>query len=112
MSLPATHEPATSAHSEKQSAALSSVLAALAITLLKLITGVLTGSLGMLSEAAHSGVDLIASAITLFSVQVSDRPADEDHNYGHGNVESLSAFVETVIMFVSCVWIVQEAVRR
>src|SRR5580692_9990832 len=111
MSLPAIHEPA-SAHSEKQSAALSSVLAAFAITLLKLITGILTGSLGMLSEAAHSGVDLIASAITLFSVRVSDRPADESHNYGHGKIESLSAFVETVIMLGSALWIITEAIQR
>ena len=82
------------------------------VTALKLVTGLLTGSLGMLSESAHSGIDLIASAITLFSVQVSDRPADDDHNYGHGKVESLSAFVETVIMLGSCVWLVTEAVRR
>ena len=66
----------------------------------------------MLSESAHSAIDLIASVITLFSVQVADRPADEDHNYGHGKVESLSAFVETGIMFASCIWIVAEAVRR
>ncbi len=112
MPLLATHEPAAIAHSEKQSAALSSVLAALAITLLKLLTGILTGSLGMLSEAAHSGVDLIASAITLFSVRVSDRPADESHNYGHGKIESLSAFVETVIMLGSALWIITEAIQR
>ncbi len=96
----------------KQAAALSSVLAAFAITLLKLLTGLLTGSLGMLSEAAHSGVDLIAAAITLFSVRVSDRPADEDHNYGHGKIESLSAFVETVIMLASSLWILKEAIHR
>jgi cation diffusion facilitator family transporter len=66
----------------------------------------------MLSESAHSAIDLIASAITLFSVEVSDRPADDDHNYGHGKVESLSAFVETGIMFASCIWIVAEAIRR
>ena len=66
----------------------------------------------MLCEAAHSAIDLIASAITLFSVQVSDRPADEVHNYGHGKVESLAAFVETGIMFASCIWIVYEAVGR
>ncbi|WP_213807780.1 cation diffusion facilitator family transporter [Granulicella sp. dw_53] len=107
-----THEPVPAAHAEKHSAALSSVLAAFAITLLKLLTGILTGSLGMLSEAAHSGVDLFAAAITLFSVRVSDRPADEDHNYGHGKIESLSAFVQTVIMLVSCIWIVTEAVHR
>lgn len=66
----------------------------------------------MLSEAAHSTVDLVAAAITLFSVQVADRPADDTHNYGHGKVESLSAFTEAVIMLGSCVWIVTEAIRR
>jgi cation diffusion facilitator family transporter len=104
----ATSEP----HAAKRSAAIFSVFAAGMVTMLKFLTGILTGSLGMLSEAAHSAIDLIASAITLFSVQVSDRPADEDHNYGHGKVESLSAFVETVIMLASCVWIVTEAVHR
>src|ERR1700710_1921398 len=99
------------AHSQKHSAALASVLAAFAITLLKLLTGLLTGSLGMLSEAAHSGVDLFAAAISLFSVGVSDRPADEDHNYGHGKIESLSAFVQTGIMVASTIWIISEAIH-
>ena len=116
MSSTATHDPASRAkgeeHSSKRSAALFSVLAALVITALKLITGILTGSLGMLSEAAHSTIDLVAAAITLFSVQVADRPADEEHNYGHGKIESLSAFVETGLMLVSCIWIVTEAIRR
>jgi cation diffusion facilitator family transporter len=113
MSPTAMHEPAaTEPHAAKRSAAIFSVLAASVITLLKLITGIFTGSLGMLSESAHSGIDLIASVITLFSVQVSDRPADEDHNYGHGKVESLAAFVETGIMFGSCIWLVSEAVHR
>jgi len=88
------------------------VLAALAITLLKLLTGVLSGSLGMLSEAAHSGIDLMASGITLLAVRVSDRPADEDHNYGHGKLESLSAAFEAILMVGSCVWIGREAIRR
>jgi cation diffusion facilitator family transporter len=105
-------QAASQPHAAKRAAATFSVFAAGIVTLLKLLTGVLTGSLGMLSESAHSAIDLIASAITLFSVQVSDRPADEDHNYGHGKVESLSAFVETGIMFASCIWIVAEAVRR
>ncbi|HWZ49934.1 MAG TPA: cation diffusion facilitator family transporter [Granulicella sp.] len=99
-------------HAEKRSAALVSVLAALAITLLKLLTGILTGSLGMLSESAHSTIDLVAATITLFSVRISDRPADEDHNYGHGKIESLAAFIETGLMLASCVWIVTEAIRR
>lgn len=112
MALAATPEESAHPHAAKRSAALLSVFAALVITLLKLVTGLLTGSLGMLSEAAHSGIDLGAAAITLFSVQVSDRPADEDHNYGHGKIESLSAFAETFLMFASCIWILIEAIRR
>ncbi len=100
------------ASSLKRSAVLRSVLAASGITLLKIITGLSTGSLGMLSEAAHSGIDLIASCLTLFSLHLSDRPADDDHTYGHGRVESLSAFVETGFMLASCLWIVYEAVHR
>src|SRR5260370_23888955 len=112
MNQTATPEQAATPHNAKRSAALFSVLAAFAVTILKLLTGLLTGSLGMLSEAAHSGIDLIAAAITLFSVHVSDRPADADHTYGHGNIESLSAAVEAVLMLASCVWIFTEAIRR
>lgn len=104
--------PGDDAPEIKRTAILRSVLAASGITLLKLITGLSTGSLGMLSEAAHSGIDLVASLLTLFSIRVSDRPADEDHTYGHGRVESLSAFVETVFMLASSVWIIVEAIRR
>jgi cation diffusion facilitator family transporter len=112
MSPAAIDDVQSKPHAAKRSAAILSVLAAGVVTLLKLLTGLLTGSLGMLSEAAHSGVDLIASIITLFSVQVADRPADDDHNYGHGKVESLSAFVETFLMLTSCAWIVTVAIRR
>ena len=71
---------------DKKSVALKSVLAALVITTLKMIVGITTGSLGILSEAAHSGLDLVAAVITLLSVRVSDKPADADHQYGHGKV--------------------------
>jgi cation diffusion facilitator family transporter len=96
----------------KRTAAQSSLFAALGITLLKLLTGILTGSLGMLSEAAHSFIDLIASGITLLTVRVADRPADEQHNYGHGKLENLSAAFEIVLMVGSCVYIAREAVLR
>ncbi len=96
----------------KSSAAMSSVLAAFGITLLKLITGVLTGSLGMLSEAAHSGIDLIAAGITLFTVRVSDLPADAEHNYGHGKLENVSAGIEILLMSASAVWVAWEAIGR
>jgi len=112
MSTAAKPDQAQSPHRAKQSAARNSALAALGVTLFKLGTGLLTGSLGMLSEAAHSGIDLVAAGITFFSVQVSDRPADADHNYGHGKIESLSAGIESVLMLGSCVWILTEAIGR
>jgi cation diffusion facilitator family transporter len=112
MSQTATPEQAAIPHQAKRSAALFSVFAALAVTLFKLVTGLLTGSLGMLSEAAHSGIDLVAATITLFSVQVSDRPADATHAYGHGKIESLSAGIETFLMLGSCIWILSEAIQR
>jgi len=97
---------------EKRTAAGNSVLAALVITGLKVVVGISTGSLGILSEAAHSGLDLIASILTFFSVRVSDKPADADHQYGHGKVENFSAFVETGLLLLTCAWIVYEAVLR
>jgi cation diffusion facilitator family transporter len=112
MTAVARPEDAIQKSTAKRSAALLSVLAALIITVLKIFTGVLTGSLGMLSEGAHSSIDLVAAAITFISVQVSDRPADESHNYGHGKIESLAAFIETVFMLGSCIWILTEAIRR
>jgi len=100
------------ANAAKRSAAQSSLFAALGITLLKLITGVLTGSLGMLSEAAHSFIDLIASGITLLAVRASDRPADDEHNYGHGKLENLSAAFEILLMVASCFWIAYHSLGR
>jgi len=97
---------------EKRTAAGNSVLAALVITGLKVLVGISTGSLGILSEAAHSGLDLIASILTFFSVRVSDKPADADHQYGHGKVENFSAFVETGLLLLTCAWIIYEAVLR
>jgi len=97
---------------EKKGVALNSIFAAIAITLLKVVVGITTGSLGILSEAAHSGLDLVAAAITYFSVRVSDRPADAIHQYGHGKVENFSAFIETALLLATCVWIVYEAAKR
>jgi len=97
---------------EKKAVALNSILAAVGITALKVVVGVATGSLGILSEAAHSGLDLVAAAVTYFSVRVSDKPADAEHQYGHGKIESFSAFVETGLLLLTCVWIVYEAGKR
>jgi cation diffusion facilitator family transporter len=97
---------------EKRAVATNSVFAAVAITALKIFVGITTGSLGILSEAAHSFLDLIAAIITLFSVRVSDKPADADHQYGHGKVENFSAFIETALLLLTCVVIIYEAIKR
>jgi cation diffusion facilitator family transporter len=97
---------------EKRLVAASSVVAAVFLTGIKLVVGFMTGSLGILAEAAHSGLDLVAAVITLFAVRVSDRPADETHLYGHGKVENLSALAETLLLLVTCVWIFYEGIRR
>jgi cation diffusion facilitator family transporter len=96
----------------KRRVALKSMLAATCMTTLKLAAGLISGSLGVLSDAAHSGLDLAGAGITFFSVRVSDKPADEDHTYGHGKVENLSSFFEAGLMAVSCVWIIWAAVHR
>ena len=100
------------AHSEKQHAALSSLFWALFLTLIKLGAGLATNSLGILSEALHSSLDLVAAGITFFAVRVAARPADETHPYGYGKIENLSALAETVLLLVTCGWIVHEAVNR
>src|SRR6516165_7132253 len=97
---------------EKQAVALNSVFAAVAITALKVVVGISTGSLGILSEAAHSGLDLVAALVTFFSVRVSDKPADADHQYGHGKVEYFSSFIETGLLLLTCIWIIYEAIQR
>jgi cation diffusion facilitator family transporter len=98
--------------SEKRNAAANSLIAALAITGLKIVVGIATASLGILSEAAHSALDLIAATITLFSVRVSDKPADADHQYGHGKFENFSAFIETGLLLATCIVIIYEALKR
>jgi len=112
MAAPNLNAGASAMRVEKRGVAFNSVLAATAITALKVVVGITTGSLGILSEAAHSGLDLIAAFITLLSVRVSDKPADADHQYGHGKVENFSAFLETGLLLLTCVWIVYEAIRR
>ena len=88
------------------------MLVAIVITVFKFIVGILSGSLGILSEALHSSLDLVAAIVTLFAVRVSDLPADADYQYGHGKIENVSAFIETGLLFLTCIWIVYEAVHR
>jgi len=97
---------------EKNNVAFSSMIAAIFLTAFKLIVGFLTGSLGILSEALHSALDLVAAAITWISVRISDKPADKEHHFGHGKIENLSAFFETILLFITCIWIIYEATSR
>lgn len=101
-----------SAGQEKSSVAMNSVLAAVFLTGLKLVVGLASGSLGILAEAAHSGLDLMAALMTFFAVRFSSKPADRQHLYGHGKMENLSALLETALLFVTCVWIIREACLR
>ncbi len=100
------------AQEEKRSAALSSVVAAIGLTSFKIMVGLLTHSLGILAEAAHSALDLVAALMTFFAVRVSDKPADTRHQFGHGKVENLSAMFETLLLLATSAWIIYEAVRR
>jgi cation diffusion facilitator family transporter len=97
---------------KKNRIALTSVIAAVFLTSFKLVVGILTGSLGILSEALHSGLDLIAAVITLLAVKIADLPADNEHNYGHGKIENLSALIETFLLLVTCFWIIYESINR
>ncbi len=100
------------AEHEKNTAALSSVVAAVFLTTVKLVIGLLSGSLGILAEAAHSALDLLAALVTCIAVWISGKPADRKHLYGHGKVENLSALIETILLLVTCIWIIHEAYDR
>jgi cation diffusion facilitator family transporter len=97
---------------KKESVAISSVFASLALTITKFVVGILTGSMGIISEAAHSLLDFFAAGMTYFAVKFGDKPADEAHPYGHGKIESISALAETGLLFVTSGWIIYESIRR
>ncbi len=105
-------EEAALADAAKKKAAMSSVLWSALLTVIKLVAGLSTNSLGLLSEALHSTLDFVAAGITCLAVRISAQPADERHPYGHGKAESLAALAETVLLVVTCAWIVMEAVER
>jgi cation diffusion facilitator family transporter len=100
------------ANHEKKTAARSSVFAAIFLTGMKLVIGLVTGSLGIISEALHSALDLVAAGVTYFAVHFAGRPADREHPYGHGKIENISALFETFLLLLTCVWIVYEAIQR
>ena len=97
---------------EKRRVAMTSIVAAVFLTGIKLGVGLWTGSLGILSEALHSGLDLLAATITFFAVRIADRPPDSDHQFGHGKIENLSALFETFLLLLTSVWILYEAWER
>jgi cation diffusion facilitator family transporter len=97
---------------DKEAVALSSIFASALMAGGKFTVGFLTGSLGILSEALHSLLDLGATIMTYYAVRVSNKPADELHHYGHGKIESVTALAETVLLFITCFWILYEAIRR
>ncbi|MGQ9604791.1 MAG: cation-efflux pump [Thermogutta sp.] len=97
---------------EKTSVALWSLLAAAGMTAGKLLVGVLTNSLGIIAEALHSGLDLLATGMTLWAVRLSEKPPDRNHTYGHGKFENLSALGQTLLLFITAGWVVYEAVVR
>ena len=97
---------------KKENVALSSVVASFLLATMKLVIGVITGSIGIISEAAHSGLDFGAVLLTYFAVRVSDKPADREHQYGHTKIESIAALIESVILLLTSGWIIYEAVHR
>jgi len=97
---------------EKKRVAFTSLIAAVFLTVSKLLVGMLTGSLGILSEALHSALDFVAAGITWIAVRLSDRPADRDHHFGHGKIENLSALIESLLLLLTCIWIIYEALNR
>jgi cation diffusion facilitator family transporter len=98
--------------SEKEQVAITSIAASAGLTIAKATVGLASGSLAILSEAAHSLIDLVATIMTYFAVRIADRPADEEHHYGHGKVESISALAETALLFLLSIFVVWEAGHR
>lgn len=96
----------------KERVALTSILASGGLTLAKAVVGFFSGSLAILSEAAHSFIDFLATVMTYFAVRVSGKPADEEHHYGHGKVESVAALAETALLFLLSGVVIWEAARR
>ncbi|MFF2175323.1 cation diffusion facilitator family transporter [Lysinibacillus sp. NPDC058147] len=92
--------------------AFLSVLSNSTVVILKLIVGLFTGSVAIISEAIHSLLDLLASCIAFISVRISSKPADKEHPYGHGKVENISGTIETLLIFVAGIWIIYECIHK
>src|SRR3954463_9077098 len=97
---------------DKERVALTSIAASGGLTIAKAVVGLLSGSLALLSEAAHSALDFAATVMTYYAVRISGKPADEEHHYGHGKVESVTALIETGLLFVLSGFVIWEALKR
>lgn len=102
----------TSQSSVKSRAAMTAIVSNTALIAIKVAAGLLTGSIGILSDAVHSLMDLIASVISLVSVRKSDEPADATHRYGHEKLEDLSAGAQAILLLLGAVFVVYQAIRR
>ncbi len=96
----------------KSKAARLSIMSNTSLIIMKLIVGLFTGSVSIISEAIHSTMDLLAAIIAFVSVRISDKPADESHPYGHGKVENISGVIEALLIFIASVWIIIESVKK
>jgi len=96
----------------KVAVALLSVISNTTLVLLKLFVGMMIGSVSVISEAIHSGVDLLAAIIALFAVRTSGKPADKEHPFGHGKFENISGTVEALLIFIAAIWIIYEAIEK
>ncbi len=97
---------------EKIRTARLSIISNCSLIIMKLMAGIFSGSVSIISEAIHSGMDLLASIIAFLSVKMSDTPPDREHPYGHGKVENISGVVEAILIFVAAGWIIYEAIHK
>lgn len=97
---------------EKVKTARLSIMSNSLLIIMKLLVGIISGSVSIISEAIHSGMDLLAAIIAFFSVKISDTPADKEHPYGHGKFENVSGVIEAVLIFIAAGWIIYEAILK
>ncbi|MGP8153616.1 MAG: cation diffusion facilitator family transporter [Smithella sp.] len=102
----------TNLQQRKERVAILSVVSNSSLVLFKIIVGVFTGSVSIISEAMHSGIDLLAAVISMFSVKTSSVPADDSHPFGHGKIENISGFVEALLIFIAAFWLLFEALKK
>ncbi len=100
------------AFNRKMKYALLSIISNTSLIIMKAVTGIVTGSVSIISEAIHSGMDLVASVMAFFSVRYSSKPADKDHPYGHGKIENVTGFLEALLIFAASILIIKKAVEN